>query len=334
MIQINQRKIEHIKIVLERNVEPVESQFNKYKIPYSALPELSMNNIDTSTIFFGKKLSFPFIISSMTGGPEKGTIINKNLAIAAEKAKVALGLGSMRVVIKNPESIRSFQVRKYCPSIPLFANVGIVQLNYGFGIDEFNKIIDIAQADGIFVHINHLQEVIQPEGDTDFSNLLAKLEKIIKKIKVPVLAKEVGAGIDKKTAKRLFEIGVKWIDVAGLGGTNWTLVEGYRDNLELGKLFAQVGIPTDKALSQCLQIKGLNLIAGGGLRSGLDIAKSIMLGAKLGAAAKPFLAPALASQKAVYEKLKKFKHELKITMFALGVKNINELKKKKLYIDC
>lgn len=328
--QTNNRKLEHIKIVLEQNVEPIPNVFDKYSLPYSALPEIDMDEIDTSFEFFRKKLSFPFLISSMTGGPQLGETINRNLAIGAQKAKVALALGSMRVIIKHPESAKSFQVRNLCPDIPLFANLGLIQLNYGFGIDEINKIIDITEVDGIFLHINHMQEAIQPEGDVNYKDLLPKLEKIINKIKVPVLAKEAGSGIDYKTAKRLYEIGVKWIDVSGLGGTNWALVEGYRGDLNLGELFGKVGIPTDKALIECNKIKDLNLIAGGGVRSGVDILKGMLLGAKLGTAAKPLLQPALESDEAVYNKLMSLNKEFRISMFAIGAKNIETLNKFKI----
>lgn len=323
---IHDRKLQHIDIVQNQNVEPVEPPFGKYRLPYKALPEIDYDEIDSSIEFFKKNLSFPFIISSMTGGPDKGEIINRNLAEAAEETKVALGLGSMRVILRNPESVKSFNVRKLCPSIPLFANMGIVQLNYGYGADEINKIIDSVEADGIFLHVNPLQEVIQPEGDTNFKGLITKLERILPKINVPVIVKEVGTGIDFETAKRLKDIGIEWIDVAGVGGTSWAWVEGYRRDDDLGEVFRAEGVPTDEALIQAQKVEGLNVIAGGGLRTGLDIAKAIALGASLGTAAKPLLNPALESAEACVEAIEKLKREFRVAMFMTGVVDLEELK--------
>jgi len=328
------RKLDHIKIVREKDIEPLPSSFDKYAFPYVALPELDLADIDTTIEFFRRTLSFPFIISSITGGPEKGHKINVNLAKAAEHAKVALGLGSMRIMIEKPELTKSFKVRKYCPSIPLFANLGIVQLNYGFGEDEVNKLVDTIEADGIFLHVNHLHEAVQPEGDTNFQGLIKKLEKLIPKVHVPIIIKEVGHGIDKKTAKKLHNIGIKWIDVSGTGGSSWALIENYRSSDNVGEVFKAVGIPTDKALIDAKSIKGLNLIAGGGIRNGLHIAKSIALGAKLATAAKPLLKPALEKdEKACIEILERLKKELGIAMFCAGVQSLPELSKIKLAAD-
>jgi isopentenyl-diphosphate Delta-isomerase len=322
---LQDRKLQHINIVKDEKVEPLPSFFDHIQLPYKALPEINMHDIDTSITFANKKLSMPFIISSMTGGEQNGRLINENLAIAAEEMQVALGLGSMRITLVKPESLHSFDIRKYCPTIPLFANIGLVQLNYGFGVEEINKIIDSIHADGIFLHINPLQEAIQPEGDTNFSNLIEKLEKIINKINGTVIIKEVGNGIDYQTALSLKQIGVKWIDVSGLGGTSWPWVEGYRRGDNLGELFSKVGIPTPEALQKLSKIDSLNLIAGGGIRSGLDIAKSIMLGAQLATAAKPLLEAALSNESECISFLKKTMHELKIAMFITGCKNIGEL---------
>jgi len=319
------RKLEHIKIVTDENTEPFPSSFDTYRLPYKALPEVDIEKIDTSTMFFGKKLSFPFVISSMTGGPEKGETINRNLAEAAEKVKVALGLGSMRVIIRKPEAKKTFDVRKYCPSVPLFANMGLVQLNYGYGADEINHLIDAIDADGIFLHVNPLQEAVQPEGNTNFEGLLSKLEKVLKKINKPVIVKEVGTGIDGDTARKLFDAGVSWIDVSGTGGTSWAWVEGYRRNDDLGELFKNEGIPTAEALLAARKIAGLNLIAGGGIRNGIHIAKAIALGAKMATAAKPLLGPSLESSEACYKVIKKMEKELRIAMFASGSKDLKSL---------
>lgn len=328
--QIQDRKLQHINIVLNEKVEPLPSSFGKYRMPYKALPEVDMSKIDTSFEWFGKKLSFPFVISSMTGGEDKGKFINRHLAEAAEETGVGLGLGSMRVTIKKPESLTSFQIRKYCPTTPLFANVGLVQLNYGFGADEINQIIDSVEADGIFLHVNPLQEAVQPEGDTNFEGIIEKLSKILPKINGHVVVKEVGTGIDPETASKLKEIGIKWIDLAGTGGTSWPWVEGYRRNDSLGEVFSAQGVPTDEALIEASKIDGLKLIAGGGIRTGIDIAKSIVLGADMATAAKPLLEPALGSTEACVKIINRMKQELIISMFMSGCKNLKELKQIKL----
>lgn len=327
MSQISDRKLKHINIVLNEDVEPQTSSFDAIKLPFKALPEIDMAEISTEVDFLGKKISFPFIISSMTGGEEKGEVINKNLAIAAEEMKVPLGLGSMRVVLVKPDSFKTFDIRKYCPTVPLFANIGLVQLNYGYGVDEINKLIDLIEGDGIFLHINALQEAVQPEGDTNFKDLLSKLEKILLKIKGKVIIKEVGNGIDFETAKKLKEIGVDFIDVAGLGGTSWPWVEGYRRDDDLGYIFRNEGIPSVDSIIQNLKINGLNLIAGGGIRNGIHIAKALYIGAKFATAAKPFLEPALESPEKVVQTLKKFKKELEVAMFMVGAQNIEALSK-------
>ena len=322
--QTHDRKIAHINIVREKSVEPVQNVFDAYRWPYKALPEVDLSTVDAVIKFFGKPLSFPFIISSMTGGAQLAEGINKNLAIAAEEVGVALGLGSMRIIIENPDAIKSFAVRDLCPSIPLFANMGLVQLNYGYGADEINRIIDAVDADGIFLHVNPLQEAVQPEGDTNFAGLIKQLEAAIPKVEKPIIVKEVGTGIDRETARQLREIGVEWIDVSGMGGTSWTVVEGHRREDRLGETFAHVGMRTDEALNTVKDIEGLNLIAGGGVRSGLDIAKSLALGATLATAAKPLLEPALESAEACVAELQILKKELEVAMFVAGVASVEQ----------
>ncbi len=327
---IANRKSEHIDTVLTKNVQAVKSGLFQFKLPYSTLPEVNYNDVDSGIDFLGKKLSFPFLISSMTGGPEETGFINKNLASAAEEMKVGLGLGSMRVVLKHPQTSKSFDVRQYCPSIPLFANIGLVQLNYGVGVDEINYLIKLFKADGIFLHVNPIQEVIQPEGDTNFAGLLDKLASIIDKIDGHVILKEVGTGFDQQTAQQLKNIGVKWIDVSGMGGTSWTLVEGHRRDDDLGELFRNEGYTTVESLKALVKVEGLNLIAGGGLRSGLDIAKVLMLGAEVATAGTPLLKPALESVDQCIHVINQLKKELQISMFIAGVKTIHELKSKSL----
>lgn len=330
---INKRKSEHVEISLNKETEPNRSPFAKYRLPFRALPEIDLKDVDCSTDLLGYKLQFPFIVSSMTGGPEFGKNININLAKACELAGCGLGLGSMRVMLRDPESLQTFDVKKYCPNIPLFANFGLVQLNYGYGAKEINKIIDNIKADAIFLHVNALQEAVQPEGDTNFSDLLNKLAKVLPHIQKPVFIKEVGTGIDFKTAKALTDIGIKWIDVSGLGGTSWSTIEAYRRHDEMGFPLGELGIYTDDAIQTCANIDGLNIIAGGGIRNGIDIAKSLMLGAKLATAAKPFLKPATLNKTGVSECvniLNDWKQQLRISMFTMGTRNLSELHRQEL----
>lgn len=330
MAQIHTRKKQHIEIIQNNPVEPYPSSFDFYRLPYKALPEIDINKIETNIDFLGFNLDFPFLISSMTGGEKYGSTINRNIAIAAENEKIGFGLGSMRIINKYPETVKTFNVKKYCPSIPMFTNLGLVQLNYGFDYDKIQKIIDSVKADGIFFHLNHLQEAIQPEGDTNFELLLPKLEKIIKKIQVPVIIKEAGHGMDLESVLKLKDIGIKYIDVSGTGGTSWAWTESYRlKEKRIGEIFKGEGIPTSECLENLKEIK-IKKIAGGGIRNGLHIAKSIALGATLATAAKPFINAALISEDEVIKIIKNFKAELIISMFSAGCKNLKELSKLKL----
>ncbi len=322
---LSDRKLEHIRIVLEEDVEPAPSPFQRYRLPYRALPELDLSAIATGTQWFGRQLSFPLLISSMTGGPEATARINEHLARAAQAEGAALALGSMRVCLRQPETLASFRVRRYCPDVPLFANVGLIQLNHGVALEDLQHLVDEIEADGLFLHLNALQEAIQPEGQTNFSGLLAKLADVVARLRVPVLAKEVGSGIDAESARLLVQAGVRILDVAGTGGTSWSLVEGYRREDRLGHLFRDVGVPTDRALIQARHLPGVTLIAGGGVRSGLDMAKALVLGATLAGAAKPFLRPALDSPEAVAQVIREWRHELKVAMFACGAADLQAL---------
>lgn len=316
--QTNQRKLDHIQIVLDQKADTYGHVFDAYNLPYQALPEHDLRDISTSCNFFGKKLSFPFLIGAMTGGVEKGLIINKNLAMAAEQSRVALALGSMRICKEDPESYKTFDVREYCPSIPLFANIWLVQLNYGFSANEINELVDTIQADGIFLHINSLQEAIQPEGDVNFNGLLSKLSHIIKDIHVPILIKECGNGIDKRTATRLVEMGIQWVDVSWKWGTSWPAVEWQRRKDSLADPIIQLWIPTDKAILQCKDIPWIRIIAWWGLRHGIDVLKALYLWASMGTAAAPFLAPALESADEVVKTLEIWRKQYQIGKRSMG----------------
>lgn len=340
---VQQRKKDHIDICLYKLVEPYKngpSIWDRYDLPYTAMPEVDLAKVDTRTDFFGWSIEMPFIISSMTGGEAHGRTINMNLAKACNAEGIPFGLGSMRIVNRYESAIHTFDVKQYCPDVPMFANIGLVQLNYGFGIDEINKLVKCVNADGLFIHLNHTQEAVQPEGDTNFENLFAKLAEVLPLIKVPVVVKGVGHGIDKPVVEKLIKMGVKMIDVSGTGGTSWAWIEGRRqpymkEEENLGFLFRDVGIRTDVCLQDNAVIaerSGTQLISGGGIRNGLDIAKSLTMGASHATSAMPFLAAAMESPEAVRKVIQRYKKELRVAMFACGARNVEQLKHMKVLL--
>jgi isopentenyl-diphosphate Delta-isomerase len=328
------RKTEHIRISLHEDVEGknISTGLENYRFLPDALPELSFKDVNLTADFLGKTMRTPFLISSMTGGTETAHKINQNLASAAQERGWAIGLGSMRAAVEKEELAYTFQIRKRAPDIPIIANVGAVQLNYGFGPDECNRAVDIAEADALVLHLNTLQEVFQPEGDTDFSNLLTKIEQLIREVSVPVGVKEVGMGIDKASAERLIAAGVQFIDVAGAGGTSWVQVESYRSEdaarKKAAEAFLDWGIPTaDSILSVRELSKDIPLIASGGLKHGVDAAKTLALGADLAGFGRSLLQSAVEKNAdALLLQMDRIEFELKAAMFGIGAANIDELK--------
>ena len=333
---IDQRKADHIKINLEQDVRSaLTSGLEKYRFIHEALPELDLNRIDTSLSLFGKRLTSPTLVSSMTGGTSEAETINLRLAEAAQECKVAMGVGSQRAAIEDPEKEKTFQVRRAAPDILLFANLGAVQLNYGYGIDQCRKAVEMIQADALILHLNPLQEAVQDAGDTNFAGLAKKIEEICKKIEVPVIAKEVGWGISERTAKLLADCGVSAIDIAGAGGTSWSQVEMHRApdefTRQLAATFVSWGIPTAESILNVKRaVPGTLIFASGGIKDGLDIAKCIALGATLGGMAGNFLKAAAISTENVVEMMKLTKRQIEVTMFAAGVGTLEGLKVEKL----
>lgn len=327
---MRKRKADHIRICLQQEVGSGSTELEKYQFVHQALAEIDFEKIDVSTKFLGKKISASILISSMTGGTSQAGRINRNLARAAQKLGVAMAVGSQRIAIENPKLASTFQVRDVAPDIPLLANLGAVQLNYGYGIKECRRAIKMIGADALILHLNPLHEAIQPEGNRNFENLLPKISKIAKNLSVPVIVKEVGCGISEDVARRLYQAGIKIVDTAGWGGTNWAKIEGIRAQNRLGETFSQWGIPTAGSIIRCKKVKGLTVIGSGGIRNGIEIAKAIALGADLVGLALPFLKPATKSTKAVEQELVQLIKELKIVMFCLGVKNIKGLKRLQL----
>jgi isopentenyl-diphosphate delta-isomerase len=333
------RKADHIRINLEQDVRSgLASGFARIHFQHQALPEIDLRQVTTATAFLGKPLAAPLLISSMTGGTEQATRINQALAEAAQAGGVALGLGSQRAALEDRRWEASFQVRRLAPTIPLLANLGAVQLNYGYGLDECRRAVEMVEADGLVLHLNPLQEAVEPDGDNNFAGLLDKIGAICRRLGVPVIAKEVGWGISAPTARRLAEAGVAVIDVAGAGGTSWSQVAMHRARTprqaELAAAFADWGIPTPLAVRAVRQqLPHLPLIASGGLRSGVDVAKSIALGADLGALAGPFLKAAAESTAAVRDLIALTIDQLRVAMFATGSRDLAALRQAETWSD-
>lgn len=332
MDEIQKRKDEHLDINLNRDVgSGITTGLERFSFSHQALPEINLVDISTETVFLGNYLRFPLMISSMTGGTEKGDQINKRLAEAANATGIAMGVGSQRVEIETWREGKRSGIRQFAPDIPIFSNLGAIQLNYGFTIGECQKAVDMIEANALILHLNPLQEALQPEGETNFSGLLEKIKQVCRLIEVPVIVKEVGWGISAKTARWLYEAGVAAIDVAGAGGTSWSEVEKYRSRddfrYRVAGAFKDWGIPTaDCVISIHNELPDLPIIASGGINNGVEIGKSIALGADLCGIARPFLTAAHQSIDAVMEKIEEVKTELLITMFSAGVKDIASLK--------
>ncbi|MEX2162382.1 MAG: type 2 isopentenyl-diphosphate Delta-isomerase [Anaerolineales bacterium] len=327
----SERKADHIRINLEEDVRSkLTTGLERYFFLHNALPELNLEEVDLSLEIFGKKLKAPILISSMTGGSKDATQINQRLAEAAQAAGIALGLGSQRAALEDESLAASFKVRNVAPDILLFANLGAVQLNYGYGLAHLQQAVEMCEADALMLHLNALQEAVQPEGDTNFSGLLKKIEIMCKQLQVPVVVKEVGWGISAEVARQLAHAGVQAIDVAGAGGTSWTQVEMHRAQNEsqarLAAAFSDWGITTSESIIQVRQaLPKMRIFASGGLRSGLDIAKGIALGADLGGMAGPFLKAASESSQAVRKAIEEMVRELRVTMFAAGAGDLAAL---------
>ncbi|MEH2247477.1 type 2 isopentenyl-diphosphate Delta-isomerase [Nostoc sp.] len=331
--QTQSRKADHIRICLEEDVQcaQITNGLERYRFTHSCLPELNHNDIDISTTFLGKHLDAPLLISSMTGGTEQAAMINQRLAQVAQHCKIAMGVGSQRVAVEKPQVADTFGVRKYAPDVLLFANLGAVQLNYKYGLDECLRVVDIIEADALILHINPLQECIQPQGDTNFRGLLDKISKLCIKVPVPVIAKEVGNGISAAIAEKLIAAGVAAIDVAGAGGTSWAKVESERAEnplqRRLGRTFADWGLPTAECITTIRAIApNVPLIASGGLRHGLDIAAAIALGADIAGLAMPFLQAAATSETAVAELAEVLIAEITTVLFCTGNATLYQLK--------
>lgn len=333
---VQRRKAEHLRINLEQDVASAQTTgLERLTFSHEGLPEISLEQVDTTLELFGRRLKAPLLVSSMTGGTPEAARINQRLARAAAAAGIALGVGSQRAAIEKPELAASFRVRRYAPDILLFANLGAVQLNYGYGLEECLRAVQMIEADALILHLNPLQEALQVGGNTDFGGLARKIGRICRGVGVPVVVKEVGWGISERSAKLLSEAGVAAIDVAGAGGTSWSQVEMHRAPDEfmrqLAGSFVAWGIPTADSIAMTRRAApGVRIFASGGLRDGIDVAKCLALGATLGGIAGPFLKAAASSSKQAAATIRLLKEQLRVTMFATGSPNLESLGRARL----
>jgi len=337
-----ERKDDHLEICLRKNVQAsrVTTGFEDIHLLHRALPEINLDDIDLSTNVFNHKFSAPLIVESMTGGTRSGSTINVAVATAVEELGLGMGVGSQRAAFENPAVKSSFVVtRKKAPHAFIMANIGAAQLAKGYGAKEARKAVEMLEADALLIHLNPLQEAIQPEGETTFNGVAARIAAIVEGVDVPVIVKEVGCGISASDAKHLEALKVAGIDVAGAGGTSWTAVEYFRakdrrdeKRQRLGETFWDWGIPTAASLIETTRSVHIPVIASGGLRSGVDIAKALVLGASLTGIAHPVLNPAFRGADKVKRKLQLFLDELKMTMFLVGASSVQLLRKTPLII--
>lgn len=334
---IERRKHEHIETVLNEDVasKGVTPGFERFFFEHVALPELDLDAVDLSCRFLGKTLKAPFLVSSMTGGTERARGINLRLAEAAQTLGVAMGVGSQRAAIEKGGLEKSYGVRRVAPDILLFANLGAIQLSNGYGVDEARRAVEMIGADALFLHLNPLQEAVQAGGDRDWRGVLDGIESLVNALGVPVAVKEVGHGISASLARRLAGCGVAAIDVAGAGGTSWSEVEAYRQSdpvrAHIAHAFSSWGIPTALALSEVTAaVPGLPVIASGGIRTGIEAAKAIRLGARLVGAAAPLLATAVETTGTAEAHLAGLIEELRIAAFCAGAEDLAALRRARL----
>lgn len=336
------RKAEHIRISLSKNVQAraKTTGFEDVHFIHRALPEINKQEIDLSTNIFNHKFAAPIIAGAVTGGTEEATKINANIASAVEELNLGMGVGSQRAAIEDRKLEKTFAiVRKKAPNAFLIANIGGIQLVNGYGIKEVRKAIEMIDADAIAIHLNALQEATQPEGQTNFRGVLESIEKIADKLDLPVIAKETGAGISVGDAEKLEAAGVKGIDVSGVGGTSFAGVEYYRATgrknscqRRLGEIFWDWGIPTTLSIIEVSQRVKIPVVASGGIRSGVDIAKSLTLGANLASLSQPMLEAAVKGVEETKNTLLLLVEELRNAMFLVGADSIQTLKKRPLVI--
>jgi len=332
--EIPSRKKEHVELCLASDVsfKKKSNGFDEWEFEHNALPELDLSEIDTTTHFLGKKLAIPLLVSGMTGGYSEASRINASLAKVCQLFGIGLGVGSQRQALENDAFHESYAiVRKHAPSIPVIGNIGATEIANLRDVDPIRRLVDLIEADAFAVHLNPLQEFLQPEGNTNFRGVLTGISTLVQKLPVPVIVKEVGAGISPSVAKRLFDVGVTIIDVAGAGGTSWAGVELLRNEhaSTIAPEFWDWGVPTAIAVRQVSACKPCDatLIASGGIANGVMIAKALALGADLTSMARPLLQILMeGGEDSLFHKLTTLKNDLLGVMFLTGASSIPALK--------
>jgi isopentenyl-diphosphate delta-isomerase len=326
------RKARHLDVCLNDDVASrLDAGWDAVRLRHEALPEFALADVDLTTSFLGRPLRAPLLISSMTGGTTRAAAINRRLAVAADAGGIAFALGSGRAMLEDEALRATFDVRPFAPKLALYANLGAVQLNYAVSTDDARRLVDTLRVDGLYLHLNPLQEAIQPGGDTNFRNLEPKIAALCRALDVPVIAKSVGSGILPSTAQRLLDCGVAAIDVAGAGGTSWARVEGKRaddpERERIAEAFGDWGLPTPRATAALRAAFPVTpLVASGGVRNGVHVAKALALGADLAGIALPFLRAAEESDAAVAALIDELLTTLRIALFASGCRTIAELR--------
>lgn len=331
------RKADHIRISLQKDVQAryASTGFEDVYFVHQALPEIDRNKIHLNTKVFNHNFSAPILVGAITGGTHEAMKINGYIAEAVEELGLGMGVGSQRAAIEEEKLEPTYRiVRDRAPNAFLIANIGAPQLVRGYGVKEVEKAVEMIEADALAIHLNPLQEAVQPEGETNYSGVIQKMDEIVEKLSIPVIVKETGAGMSTGTAKKLEQIGVEGVDVSGVGGTSWAAVEYYRAETaedefhkRLGESFWDWGIPTVTSLVEVGQSTELTIIASGGVRTGKDVAKALALGANLASMSTPILRPATESTNKVKDVLNYIIEELRNTMFLVGAKSIEELNK-------
>jgi len=333
------RKDSHLSLCLEEEVEFRSDDGNGFaslRFDHDALPEIDRADVRTGIELLGKKVAAPIVVGAMTGGTPRAGELNRRLALAAAACQVGFALGSQRKMLQDPSTRGSFAVREAAPDLPLlFGNVGAVQLNYGVGPRELRQLVEGVGCDAFFFHLNPLQEAIQPEGQTRFAGLVSRLRAVVPEMGVPVLLKEVGSGISETTARKIRGLPVAGVETAGTGGTSWSHIESLRtaDPVQrgTGERFARWGIPTAESVAVCRRLlPDRVVIASGGVRSGIEVAKALALGADAVALSLPLLRAAERSVETAVEALKRVIEELRTAMFLTGCRTVGELAQRQL----
>ena len=328
MADIQQRKLDHIELVLsDPHIERRHSELERIRLIHRALPELDYDQVDTSTHFLDHRVRFPFLISSMTGGAGDRLIrINRHLAEAAEAMQVPMAVGSQRIMLKDPKAAASFRLRQHAPTVPLIANLGAVQLNEGITLNQIEDLIAILEADALYLHLNPLQEVIQPEGDRNFSGLCDRIAEVVEALPVPVILKEVGCGLSPADIELGLSAGVRHFDLAARGGTSWSRIEAHRSEETLGFTFQDWGMTLVETLTLARPyLNRATLIASGGIRSGVDMVKCVIMGGSMCGVAAPLLEAATRDTQAVIQVIERFWREYRTAQFLLGAARFEQL---------